>query len=392
MSVSHIESLEDPVLDAVRHYRLNRLCGVLAAADVDVAVLSNPVSLQFAIDFEEYQSFQSRIPTFSVMVWADGHVASCGSYMQESPLVGEYLPSLNLSHFDGGLDLTDRARQFADLLRSRFTGRARVALERFDASVVQAFLEVGFEVVDAGGLMEKARSIKSPEEVSLIRRAVEVAGLGIDAMKRWLRPGVTENEVWAQLHAVNIAHGGRWIDGRMLASGPRTNPWLQEATDRVIQAGDMVSFDTDMVGPHGYFADVSRACICGDGPATAAQRDLHRRAQDEIAYNMDMVRPGLGFREFSEKAFRQPPPFRAHRYPCLAHGAGMSDEWPKIAHWEDWPHDGYDGEIEAGMVMCIESFVGSETGGEGVKLEQQVLVTETGTEILSTVPFDEALS
>ena len=177
----------------------------------------------------------------------------------------------------------------------------------------------------------------------------------------------------------------------MLASGPRTNPWLQEVSERVIEKGDLVAFDTDMIGPYGYCADISRTWLCGDDAPHATQRDRYRRAHEEVCRNLELVRPGVSFRELSDRALVQPEEFRAHRYPCLAHGIGMSDEYPKIYYREDWARDGYDGVVEEDMVLCIESFVGSEHGGEGVKLEQMALVTRDGAEVLSDYPFEAAL-
>ena len=152
---------------------------------------------------------------------------------------------------------------------------------------------------------QKARSVKSREEIALGRYAIEVAELGIRRMHEALRPGVTENELWSILSQVNIAHGGLWSEARMLASGERTNPWLQEAGERRIQAGDLVGFDTDMVGPFGYMSDISRTWYCGDGTAPAEFRDLYKRALDEIEHNKAMVRPGVSFRELTENSFRR---------------------------------------------------------------------------------------
>ena len=72
-------------------------------------------------------------------------------------------------------------------------------------------------------------------------------------------------------------------------------------------------------------------------------------------------------------------------------GVGLSDEYPQIKYRQDWDRAGYDGVIEQGMVLCIESFTGSDRGGEGVKLEQMVHVTASGTELLSTDPWDPVL-
>ena len=372
-------------------YRLGRIRHELANRGIAAAVLNDPISLQYAIDFDEYQLYQTRIATFSALIPGEGSVKLHGAYNRGYPLVDEYADCLNLTTFDGGLDLTDRARRYAEELRRQFGRYARIAIERPDVVLVRALEEQGLEVIDARPCVDKARSIKSDDEVGLIKHAIAVAGLGIRAMRNALVPGARETELIGILSAVNLAHGGRWLDGRMLASGPRSNPWLQEASRRAIQAGDIVAFDTDMVGPHGYFADVSRAMICGDRAPTPAQHDLLRWAVEEVEHNIELLRPGAGFREITERSFAPPKEFIAHRYACLMHGAGMGDEWPKLPHRQDWGRNGYDGQIEAGMVICVESFIGSDRGGEGVKLEQQVLVTEAGNIVLSDVPtsFEE---
>ena len=91
-------------------------------------------------------------------------------------------------------------------------------------------------------------------------------------MREELRPGITENQLWSHLHQVNIALGGEWIETRLLNSGGRTNPWFQESSDRVIRAGELVSFDTDLIGPFGYCSDLSRTFYCGHGRPTGEQQ------------------------------------------------------------------------------------------------------------------------
>ena len=71
-------------------------------------------------------------------------------------------------------------------------------------------------------------------------------------MRDEMRAGISENELWATLHAGNIKRGGEWIETRILSSGPRTNPWFQECGPRIMQDGDLMAFDTDLVGNYGY--------------------------------------------------------------------------------------------------------------------------------------------
>jgi Xaa-Pro aminopeptidase len=157
---------------------------------------------------------------------------------------------------------------------------------------------------------------------------------------------------------------------------------------RAIERGDLVSFDTDLIGPYGYCADISRAWLCGGKPSDE-QRRLYAAAHDQIQHNIAILKPGMSFREVSETAWPIPDEFLSNRYGSLIHGVGLADEYPGIKHLPDFPAKGYDGLITPGMTLCVESFIGSEGGKEGVKLEEQVLITETGVEKLSSYPMEE---
>src|SRR3546814_3346535 len=75
----------------------------------------------------------------------------------------------------------------------------------------------------------------------------------------------------------------------------------------------------------------------------------------------------------------------------VVHGVGLCGEYPAVVYLEDFDAAGYDGVFEAGMAVCVESYIGEEDGREGVKLEQQVLIAENGAEPLSTFPFEDLL-
>ena len=123
--------------------------------------------------------------------------------------------------------------------------------------------------------------IKTVDELACMQLSMDVCDVAVDRIRRALRPGITENQLWSVLHETNIAHDGEWIECRLLASGERTNPWFQESGNRVIQAGDMVGFDTDMVGPFGYLADISRSLVCpaASRPGGSASSTRSRRSR-----------------------------------------------------------------------------------------------------------------
>ncbi len=385
--------VQPPTVDhgALRSHRVGRLCAQMTSHHVDGLVLTNPVSLRYAADWREYALFQSHIPTYYLVVTADARLTLFGAYRQQHATIHEFRVAHHPNVFDSGLDNLATATAFAvDIVNITGTG-TRIGVERVNPSCVNALAARGIEVVDAEPLVEQARAIKNDEELTCIRHAIAVAETAIATMRDIALPGASENELMAVLHQVNIANDGEWIDGRMLCSGPRTNPWYQEAGTRKLDGGDLLAFDTDMIGPNGYCADISRTWLIGDNDPTSTQRNLYARAHAEIEHNAALLRPGLTYRELSDNAYRQPDEFIANRYACLAHGVGMSDEWPRIYYTQDWEAHGYNGTLDAGMVVSVESFTGSENGGPGVKLEQMYLLTEHEAVPLSTYPFEAGL-
>ena len=170
-----------------------------------------------------------------------------------------------------------------------------------------------------------------------------------------------------------------------------TNPWFQETSTNRIGPNELIALDTDVVGCYGYYSDFSRTFHSGPDPPTAKQKELYRVAYEQVHHNMKILKPGLTFKQYADQAWDIPAKYYANRYYLSAHGCGMTGEYPYLYHRGDFPDAGYDGVIEPGMVLCVESYIGSEGGSEGVKLEQQVLITQTGVELLSEFPFEEAL-
>ena len=200
-------------------------------------------------------------------------------------------------------------------------------------------------------------------------------------------PGKTEQEIWAELHFENIRSGGEWCETRLFTCGDHTNPWYSECSDRVCHEGEMISFDTDLIGPYGYCADLSRSWTCGHTRMNDIQKRLYATALDQIEHNMDLIKPGVSGREFNEKSWQIPANHVGYRYSLAAHGVGMADEWPLILLHPDY-ESAYDVVFEENMVLCVESLI-AEEGSESVKLETQVLVTADGVERLDTFPWED---
>jgi len=175
-----------------------------------------------------------------------------------------------------------------------------------------------------------------------------------------------------------------------MSSGPRTNPWYQECSSREIQNGDLMAFDTDLIGSYGICVDISRTWLCGDKAPNENQKDVYKRSYEQIVRNTEWLKPGLSYHDLTHKSFQYDPDV-FNTYTVQYHGVGMCDEAPAIYFPSAWDAYGWDGHLQPGMVICVESFVGYKTHGEGVKLEDQILITETGHEKLNKYPFEDEL-
>lgn len=390
---------KEAILRDVRAYRLARVQEQLLKHKVPAILLYDPVNIRYASDTSNMQVWCGRNPARYVMVLSNGRIVAWEFHSSDHIWDGlnldvELRSPISWTFFNAGPEAEQRAQtwgaEIVDALQKHAPGERRLAVDRLDPFGTAYLEKNGFTLLDGQDLMETARLIKSSGELVLMEESLRTAEKGIERMRRELRPGITENEIWASLHYENIRNGGEWIETRLLASGDRTNPWMHECSSRVLQNGDLLAFDTDMVGPNGYCSDISRTWRVGDGRPSDEQRKLYELAYSQVHFNMDLLKPGMTFREFSEKAWKIPDQFVKNRYCCLAHGIGMVDEYPSIAHQVDWETAGYDGRFETGMTVCVESYIGAEGGTQGVKLEQQVALAEHGCVSLTDCSFETA--
>ncbi|HEX2782824.1 MAG TPA: Xaa-Pro peptidase family protein [Ilumatobacteraceae bacterium] len=386
-----------------RKLRLDRLARIraeLVAHDYGAALLSDPINIRYATDTHTFNVWTMHAPGRYVFVPVDGPVVlfeygTCLYQMTDLDSVDEVRKSVPWFYFLAGPRTQEKAelwsRDIIDLMRRHGGPEQRLAVDRCEPWGAKHLTDAGIQLFDAQEPLELARMIKTPEELMAMQLSMDVCDVGVERIRQAVQPGMTENQLFGLLHETNIAHDGEWIECRLLTSGPRTNPWFQEASNRVVEAGDLVVFDTDMVGPSGYLADISRAFVCPGKAPTPEQRKLYEIAQTQVLTNIDLIKPGLSFKEFGEKCWPVPDEYVPNRYMMMIHGAGMVDEFPTVAYAADYADWGYDGEFLENMVVCVESYIGAVGGREGVKLEQQVVITATGAVPMSNAPMVDAL-
>ena len=383
----------------MNRYRYERVQSQLAKHGCAAALLMGSVNVRYATGTRFAQVFNMRSPFRAVFLPAEGPGVLYDwegySVHQLPDTIGERRDARVSSYWYAGERSEDVAtlwaREIADLMVSCGGGNKRIALDIAEPHVTLALEKAGLEVIPGDALIERAAAIKNEDELFCMAITAAIAEKALARIREELRPGITEQELWAHLHFVNAQAGGEWIEYRLASSGGRTNPWGQETSDKMIRAGELFGIDTGMIGPFGYGADISRTFHCKPGRPTDEQRRLYTAAVENLAYNIDMIRPGLTFEELSRNSWPTPDEFKARAYTVVSHGLGMGDAWPAIPHPQYWDELGYDGELEENMVITIESCIGREDGLECVKLEEMVVVRPHGCELLSTFPFEEDL-
>jgi Xaa-Pro aminopeptidase len=201
-----------------------------------------------------------------------------------------------------------------------------------------------------------------------------------------------EDDIWAVMHAENIKRGGEWIETRLLASGPRTNPWFQECGPRIVQNNEIVAFDTDLIGAYGICIDISRTWWIGDEKPRQDMIDAMKLGMEHIETNMQMLKPGVTIPELTAGCHKLPDNCQDLKYGCMMHGVGLCDEWPLVAYPDKAVAGAFDHALQPGMTLCVEALISPKGGDFSIKLEDQVLITEDGYENLSTYPFDPRLT
>ncbi len=383
----------DDVL-AVRGERLARLQASMRAHNVEVCLLFNEPNIRYATGATAMPVWSLSTMVRCALVCAEGApiLFEHGNSIHRSRLRADDVRPMHAWEFfdDPGTEAAAWAAETIDAMRQLGVAGGTVAVDRLGTPGFLALQRAGFTIVDSASVTKAAREVKTPHEIVLFEANGQLVLDMLSAFEAEIAPGVRERDLLATLTGAMLQGGGEYLATSTVCSGPNTNPWRAEATDRRLERGDVVFVDTDTVGAEGIFFCVSRTFVVGDAPPQPDQRETYRIAHEWLEAMTSLVRPGVTCGELAEQAPTLPEKYLPQRYECMIHGVGLEEESPSVCYPID-RQSNPDRVIEEHMVLVVELYAGEVGGDHGVKLGDEIHVTASGPRVLAPYPFDARL-
>jgi len=282
------------------------------------------------------------------------------------------------------------ARQIKKMLVHYGIDRQPLGIDLLELPMLRALEKEGIEVVDGQQAMLDARETKTPEEIQCLKVAASMVDATYYDICKAIRPGVRENELVAIAHDRLFRLGSERVECINSVAGPRGTPHCHTFSDRIIQPGDMVYLDI-MHSFNGYRTCYYRTFVCGE--PNKHQIEAYDLASKWISASIDAIRPGatvddiagvwpaaqeFGYRDEEEAFLLQ-----------YGHGLGLSLwERPIISR----RFKGQGSVLKEGMVFAVETWKGAADGSGAARIEEEVVVTANGCEVITNFPSDRLIS
>jgi Xaa-Pro aminopeptidase len=292
-------------------------------------------------------------------------------------------------HPDAGI-AEEVARKVATILREHDLAGEPVGVDVVEMPILAALKAEGLDVVDGQQIFLEARRIKTPDEISLLAQACSMVDAAYDELYAFLKPGVRENETVGLVANVLYSLGSEYVEGVNAISGERCSPHPHVYSDRVIRPGDPAFFD--ILHSHlGYRTCYYRTFAVGS--ASMAQRDAYTRCREYMDAAIALVKPGVTTADIVElwpraEEFGFPDEEAAFALQ-YGHGVGLAIwEKPIFSRLVSLEHPET---LEEGMVFALETYWPAADGWSAARIEEEVVVTAEGCEVITKFPAEELL-
>ena len=265
-----------------------------------------------------------------------------------------------------------------------------LGVDVIELPILAAFQQAGIQVVDGQQVFLEARRVKTPDEIGLLTQAASMVDAAYDRLYEFLRPGVRENECVGLVSKVLYDLGSEYVEGVNAISGERCAPHPHVFSDRLLRPGDPAFFDI----LHSYMG--YRTCYYRTfavGSASVAQRDAYTRCREYMDQAIALVKPGATTADIvsvwptaQEFGFADEEAAFALQY---GHGVGLSIwEKPIFSRLVSLDHPEV---IEEGMVFALETYWPAADGWSAARIEEELVVTADGCEVITKFPAEDLL-
>lgn len=385
--------------DRLRSERLARVKSLLRASDMGALLCFDMTNVRYVTATHIGTWAMDKLVRFSLLpqdgepiLWDFGSAAR--HHQLYCPWLGERSRA-GISLLRGALSpesgqAEDVARKIRIALEERGLLGEPVGVDVIELPVLFALQRQGIRVVDGQQLMQEVRKIKTQDEISLLTSACMMVDAAYDELYRAMRPGMRENECVALVNQVLYTLGSEFVEGVNAISGERCSPHPHVYTDRVLRPGDPAYFDI-LQSFNGYRTCYYRTFAIGS--ASRAMVDAYKRCRDFLDAAISIIRPGVTTADVvklwpkaQEFGFANEEDAFALQY---GHGVGLAIwEKPVFSRLVSLDHPEV---IEENMVFALETFWPATDGWSAARIEEQLVVTKTGCEIITRFPAEKLL-
>jgi Xaa-Pro aminopeptidase len=386
-------------IDRLRRERLDRIKVALKKSEFGALICFDMNNIRYITATHIGTWAMDKLVRFSLLpqddepiLWDFGSAAR--HHQIYCPWLGERsragISTLRGATHPGSALATDVAKKIKLELEKRRLQNEPVGVDVIEMPVLFALQAEGIKVVDGQQLMHEVRKIKTQDEITLLNTACMMVDSAYDELYRFMKPGVKENECVGVVSKVLYDLGSEHVEGVNAISGERCSPHPHVYTDRVLRPGDPAFFDI-LHSYNGYRTCYYRTFAVGS--ASAAMVDAYKRCRDYMDAAISIVKPGITTADVvklwpkaEEFGFANEEAAFALQY---GHGVGLSIwEKPIFSRLVSLDHPEI---IEEGMVFALETYWPASDGWSAARLEEEVVVTKDGCEVITRFPSEKLL-
>ena len=386
-------------LERLRRERLGRIKNALKASDMGSLLCFDMNNIRYMTSTHIGTWAMDKLVRFSLLAQDDEPImwdfgSAARHHQIYCPWLGERSRA-GISTLRGATNpasgmAEDVAKKIRLELEKRKLLHEPLGVDVIELPVLFALQAEGIKVVDGQQLMHQARTIKTQDEITLLNTACMMVDSAYEELYRFMRPGVRENECVGLVSKLLYDLGSEHVEGVNAISGERCSPHPHVYTDRVLRPGDPAFFDI-LHSYNGYRTCYYRTFAVGS--ASPALVDAYTRCRDYMDAAISIVKPGITTADVvklwpkaQEFGFANEEAAFALQY---GHGVGLSIwEKPIFSRLVSLDHPEA---IEEGMVFALETYWPAADGWSAARLEEEVVVTKDGCEVITRFPAEKLL-